>query len=213
MPKQVQGPVRSVWDVLYADDEKGLEHTSEQLDGRELAGLLRRSVPRQPAGVASLVQHQIADAARHALREEHVLDVVLRVWKTYDDVVQAARRTRENPGSSESVPITSDTMSSQHHVAVDVLIDETTVRTVDFRVDLAVKIDVALVAVSAGAIQAIRVGRATATATLAVEGTEVLTRSREIDLQRLLDQDTRQHPVEMEVRLPGLPAADSRSVP
>ncbi len=211
MPKQEVRPVQSVWDVIFVDDERGLEGASQDVGGAQLPELLRRGVSHPPGGVAPLVRRQVAGAARHALKQEQLIDAFLRVWTTYADVLQAARRTRENPGSTETVPLAKDTLRSQHQVDVEVLLDEKTLTTIQFGVDLELVVEAALIVVSAGRFEELRAGRATATGTLLVEGKAVLTKEQDLDLPWLLDQDPKSHVVEQEIRLPGQPGVDSRS--
>jgi hypothetical protein len=103
-------------------------------------------------------------------------------WRAHHDIIAAARRTLAAPGSSELVDLIEHQITASQQPSVTIDVDGRRVATVEL--DLTVEFDVAaLVAgVKGGLLVGVHSGHCDTTATLAIEGTDVLTKHARFEL-------------------------------
>jgi hypothetical protein len=126
----------------------------------------------------------VREAARVAadLLQADLIGVLVSGWREYRDIVAAARRTLAAPGSPELVSVATHEVTVDQHPSVNVLVDSR--RVADLELDLSIVCDVSalLLLISGGYLVAIRSGRCDVTVTLAIQGTEQMSRQTRLDL-------------------------------
>jgi hypothetical protein len=199
-----EATARTAWELLFGSHPaRGLSRWNGLLAARDVSTAIRSRAPWAPPGVADVVQRQIASAGRHALEHIELADVCRDGWSTYRELLAAARLTRDNPGSTETVVLASHTLPAEHEVQIDVLVNEVPLTTVHLGARLELVVHSVVAEVAHGAVVALSSGSATATGTLSIARKPVLTRKRELDLSSLLRRETELPLLEQQIRLPG----------
>jgi hypothetical protein len=107
-------------------------------------------------------------------------------WRKYATLVQAARRTAAMPGREEIVDIITHRISAVCHPSVELLVNEVRVTTVDFALMLEFEVRALTAVIRAGQVVALESGTCATTATIAVEGITVASRTAEFALPVLI---------------------------
>jgi hypothetical protein len=141
--------------------------------GRALAHL--PEMTRQAA-----VQEAAAVAA--GLLKVDLIGVLARGWSEHADIVSAARRTLAAPASTEVVSMSGHEVTLEQHPSVSVLVDGQRMATLELGLSLVFAIKALMLLISGGRLIAIRSGHCDITATLAVQGTDLLTRQAHLEL-------------------------------
>lgn len=118
-----------------------------------------------------------------------LVDLLVAGWRTHRAVRAAAERTIAAPGTEEIVDLATHRISSVHHPSVDVLVDSTTVASIDF--ELCITLDVSGVAtvVRNGRLMSLWGGRCTVKVVLSCEGEQVLERSGDVNVGGVVPLD------------------------
>jgi hypothetical protein len=108
-------------------------------------------------------------------------------WRRYATLTQAARRTAAMPGRQEIVDIVTHRIGAACHPSVELLVNEVRVTTVEFALMLEFEVKALSALIRAGHIVALESGRCATTASIAVEGVVVASRTSELDLHVMVD--------------------------
>ncbi|GHB51409.1 hypothetical protein GCM10010347_21490 [Streptomyces cirratus] len=117
------------------------------------------------------------------------LDLVALVaagWSRYRALTEAARRTRQYPGSEEVVALATHRITSAHHPSVDLLVDGAPTATVGVDLTVVFKITGLVAVVRDGLLVAVRSGQCAVEAKLAVRDIVVASRKGRLDLPATL---------------------------
>lgn len=134
-----------------------------------------------PPGLTDVARRELADATAGVM-SENLADVVAAGWKKYDALIQAARRTRDDPAAKELVSLTTHEIASSHHPSVDVYVDGRSMATVEIDLEVALTIAGVIAVVKQGRLTEIQSGSCTASGSLAVQGIDVIKKQRKFDL-------------------------------
>lgn len=115
---------------------------------------------------------EVARAASGLLSQD-LGDVLVAGWRKHDALRQAARRTREDPSSSEVVALVTHHVRLDHPLAVDVYVDTVRLATVDVVLAVVLRVEGLAAVVRDGRLTALRGGECRAEATLTVAGVPV----------------------------------------
>jgi hypothetical protein len=130
----------------------------------------------------------VRDAAIAAagLLDIDLIGLLVAGWHAHHDLIAAARRTVAAPGSSELVELIEHQITITQRPSVTIDVDGRRVATVEL--DLTVEFDVAalVASVKGGLLVGIGSGHCDTTATLAIEGTDVLTRHARFELSGVI---------------------------
>lgn len=107
-------------------------------------------------------------------------------WRKYSTLVQAARRTAAMPGREEIVDIVTHRVEVGCHPSVELLINDIRMMVVDLDLTLEFEIKALTAVLKAGRIVALDCGRCETTASVALEGIPIATRTTEFDLRLLI---------------------------
>lgn len=165
-------------DVLFADAGPdpgaalavGLDPHLDDLLPRSLGSPVRQSISRE-----------VADAAV-ALMELDLADLLASGWQKHSALRAAGRRTREAPGTQETVVLAEHRISYEAHPYVDVLLAEAHLTRVTVTLLLAADVTGLAASVVEGRLVGLSSGRALLTAALELAGAPVARRSADLRL-------------------------------
>ncbi len=137
---------------------------------------------RLSANVHDALQHEVTEATGNLLQLD-VVDLLVRAWSKHAELVAAARRTAQAPGTSEVVQLATHRVTSVHHPYIDLVVDEVRIGRIHLELNLLFILRGVLAVVAYGDLVAIRCGNCTASAALSIEGLPVASREATFDLR------------------------------
>ena len=125
---------------------------------------------------------QEASTTAAALLKVDLIGVLVRGWREHRDIVSAARRTLAGPGGTELVSISSHEVTLDQRPSINVLVDRQRVATLQLGLSIVFDVHALLLGISGGRLVGVRSGRCDITATLAVQGSDLLVRRAHLEL-------------------------------
>ncbi len=170
----------SVRDVLYGGGPE------PPLDV-DLQGALSHLSPGQDAGRAADAVRQDVSEAAMGLLEIDLADVLVAGWTRHSALRAAGRRTKHAPGTFETVQLSEHRIAYEAQPCVDVSLRGVRLARVQLTVEVTVDLTGLGGSVSDGRLTSLFSGDARVEAALAVQGTPVVHRGRQLDLRAELD--------------------------
>ncbi|MEU9305888.1 hypothetical protein [Streptomyces sp. NPDC048269] len=170
-----------------------------------VTGVLPRVRGLTPAA-GRAVERELATVVNGFL-DLDLVSLVASGWSKYRALKEAARRTRQYPGSEEIVALATHSITSAHHPSVDLLMDGAKAATVGVSLTVLFKISGLVAVVRDGLLVAVRSGQCAVEATLAVRDIVVASREGQLDLPATLRL---REPIDL---LPHQPPAPSTGPP
>jgi hypothetical protein len=175
------GSAPTALDLLFGPDADAAETLSREILspggdqnlGRALADL---SETTRKAAV------QEAATTVAALLKVDLIGVLVRGWREHWDIVSAARRTLAAPGSTELVSMSAHEVTVDQRPSVSVLVDGQPVATLQLGLSIVFDVNALLLGISGGRLVTVHSGRCEITATLAVQGADLLVRRAHLEL-------------------------------
>jgi hypothetical protein len=175
------GSAPTALDLLFGPDADAAETLSREILspggdqnlGRALADL---SETTRKAAV------QEAATTVAALLKVDLIGVLVRGWREHRDIVSAARRTLAAPGSTELVSMSAHEVTVDQRPSVSVLVDGQPVATLQLGLSIVFDVNALLLGISGGRLVTVHSGRCEITATLAVQGADLLVRRAHLEL-------------------------------
>jgi hypothetical protein len=151
-----------------------------------LAGTLRNhgthsAVVAHCPGALSLAEREVAREADKLLSLD-LFDLLIDGWKKYDALVEAARRTRDKPGTKENVELATHQIKSSLPSSVQVFINGKSAGTLKIEFTVTFKVAALRGAISDARLIAIETGTCTVTGAIAVDSNELVNRQCRFDL-------------------------------
>jgi len=175
-----EGSTPTALDLLFGPDADAAETLAGEVlpsGGQKLGGALAHlSEMNRKAAVQNA-----ADTVA-ALLKVDLTAVLARGWREHRDVVSAARRTLAAPGSTELVSMPAHEVTLDQRPSVSVLVDGKRVATLELGLSIVFDVSDLLLGISGGQLVAVHSGQADVTATLTIEGANVLTRQARLEL-------------------------------
>lgn len=168
----------TVRDLLYGDTSA--EPIRALTDSLHQSGTVSNLVARFP-GASPLVESEMARQTDDQLSLT-LLDLAVDGWKKFDELMAAARRTRDNSGARETVKLVRHKIESRHPWTVQVFVNGKSAGTVEVELTVCFDMDMVVLVVQQGRITSIESGRCAITAALAIARTEVIKRHVRFDL-------------------------------
>jgi hypothetical protein len=156
------------------------EAISRRLLSVEVGGDLGR-LNRLPDITRQAAINEVTAAAAGVL-DVSLIGVLVAGWREHHDLTAAARRTLATPGSVELVHVATHEVTMTEHPSVTILVDGARIATIELGLSLVLDITALLAGISAGRLVAVHAGRCDVTASLSIDGTEVLTRQGRLEL-------------------------------
>jgi hypothetical protein len=176
-----EGSTPTALDLLFGPDTDAAKILADKLlspdagpgIGRALAHLseMTRKAAAQQAGTTVA-----------ALLKVDLIGVLARGWREHRDIVSAARRTLAAPGSSEVVSMATHEVTLDQRPSISVLVDGQQVATFQLGLSIVFDVNALQLGISGGRIVAVHSGNCDITATLAIQGTDVLIRNAHLEL-------------------------------
>lgn len=152
-------------EILSPGGDQNLDHALARFPE-----MTRRAAAREAATTAA------------ALLKVDLVEVLMRGWRKHRDIISAARRTLAAPGSTELVIVTSHQIKLDHRPSISVLVDGQRVATLQLGLSIVFDLNAVLLGISGGRLIGVRSGRCDITATLAVQGTDLLVKRGHLEL-------------------------------
>ena len=175
-----EGGTPTALDLLFGPDTDAVEILADGIlssGSQSLAGALAQ-LPEPTRKAAA----QEAATAAAALLKVDLVSVLVRGWRQRRDIVSAARRTLAAPGSTELVSMSSHEITLDQRPSVSVLVDGRRVATLQLGLSIVFDLNGVLLGISGGRLTGVHSGRCDITATLAVQGTDLLVRRAHLEL-------------------------------
>ncbi len=134
-----------------------------------------------PAATRTTAVLEAATVAAGLLQVD-LIGVLVAGWREHRDLVSAARRTLAAPGSTELVSMITHQVTVAQHPSVSVLVDGRRVATLQLDLSVVFDVKALLAGISGGCLVALHTGGCDITVTLAVQGTDLLSRRAHFEL-------------------------------
>jgi hypothetical protein len=145
----------------------------------DLGGAIRRLA--RPALEFAVLQ---LGSAAEQLTGIELGGVLIDGWRGHRDVIAAADRTVQAPGSSETVGLTAHQVTAAYEPTIDLLIDEVLASRIPLAIGIELSVANLMASVHAGRLMAVRVGDTECAVTLGAQGFELARGSGNVDLSR-----------------------------
>ncbi len=176
-----EGGTPTALDLLFGPDADA----AETLAGEILSPGGDQNLGRALAHLSETTRKAVVQEAATtvaALLKVDLIGVLVRGWREHRDIVSAARRTLAAPGSTELVSMSAHEVTADQRPSVSVLVDGQRVATLELGLSIVFDVNALLLGISGGRLGAVHSGRCEITATLAVQGTDLLVRHAHLEL-------------------------------
>lgn len=116
------------------------------------------------------------------LLELDLTDVLVSGWQKHSQLRAVSKRTKEAPGTLETVVLAEHRISYEVHPYVDVLLGDAHLTRVKLTLLITVDVTGLAASISAGRLKGLSAGKAVVTASLNLAGAPVARRSRDVRL-------------------------------
>jgi hypothetical protein len=166
-------------DLLFGSTEKAHEALTRHVmaDGRAFA----RSLVHLPRVTREAAVREVAVAATGLLKVD-LIEVLVSGWREHRDIITAARRTLDMPGSKELVGLAPHRISTMQQPAVGILIDGKRVHTLQLGLSIFFEVTSLVAGISHGRLAGVHAGRGHVGVALTIHEIEVLTKRSHLEL-------------------------------
>ena len=177
-----EGSTPTALDLLFGPDaDAAAETLAREISSPRGGQDLGRALADLPETITTAATQE-AGTTMAALLKVDLIGVLLRGWREHRDIVSAARRTLAAPGSTELVGMSAHEVTLDQRPSVNVLVDGHQVASLQLGLSIVFDVNAVLLGISGGRLVAVRSGRCDITATLAVQGTDLLVRHTRLEL-------------------------------
>jgi hypothetical protein len=172
---------RTATELLFGPGEDAAGALAERMARAGADGNLGTDLEHLPAAARAAAVREVAGQAA-GLLDVNLADVLVAGWREHHELAAAAQRTLAVPGSTELVSLATHQISTEQRPYVTVLVDGHRVATVELGLSLALVVTALLAGISSGRLVALHTGRCDVTATLAIQGSDLVTRQAHFEL-------------------------------
>jgi hypothetical protein len=176
-----QGTTPTALDLLFGADTDAAETLAGEILSPGGDQDLGHALTHLPEMTRRAAVQEAATAAAGLLKVD-LIGVLVRGWREHGDIVAAARRTLAAPASTELVSMSAHEVTLEQRPSVSVLVDGQLVATLELGLSIVFDVNALLLLISGGRLVAVRSGRCEITATLAVQGADLLVRQAHLEL-------------------------------
>ena len=176
-----EGSTPTALDLLFGTDTDAAEALAGEILSPGGAQNLGRALAQLPEMTRKAAAQEAATTTA-ALLKVDLVGVLVRGWREHRDIVSAARRTLAAPGSTELVSMSSHEITLDQRPSISVLVDGQRVATLQLGLSITFDLNALLLGISRGKLAGVRSGRCDITATLAVQGTDLLVGRAHLEL-------------------------------
>jgi hypothetical protein len=166
--------------LLFGQEADSQEAIADRIESADPENL-DRALEGLPKATREAAVREVA-AATAGLLNVNLIDMLVAGWRKHHDLTSAARRTLAAPGSTELVQLATHQVTEAQQPYVSVLVDGHRVATLNLDLSVVFDISALLAGIRAGRLVALHSGHCDITATLALEGTDIVTRRAHLDL-------------------------------
>ena len=181
MTSAVQDRPSTTLDLLFGPDEDTPGALAHQILSAGTAGNLGRALESLPTATRQAAVHEATTAAA-GLLDVDLLGLLVAGWREHHDLTAAARRTLAVPASTELVDLATHQITTTREPSVSILVDGHRVAILQLGLSVVFDVSAMVALISAGRLVALHSGRCDITATLTIQGTDVLTRRAHLEL-------------------------------
>jgi len=176
-----EGRAPTALDLLFDPDTDAAEALAREILSPGGDQNLGHALARFPEMTRKAAAQEAATTAA-ALLKVDLAGVLVRGWRKHRDIVSAARRTLAVPGSTELVVVSSHEIKLGQRPSISVLVDGQRVATLQLGLSIVFDLNALLLGISGGRLTGVRSGRCDITATLAVQGTDLVNKRAHLEL-------------------------------
>ena len=184
MTPSPRDPPQTVLDLLFTPGADGPGMVPELLPPGA-TGDLGRALENVPATLREAAVRETSDAAK-GLLDVDLIGFLVSGWQKHREVIAAARRTVAAPGSIELVDLATHQITLTQRPAVDLLVDNHRVATVELGLSVVFDISALVAGIRGGRLVAVHSGHCEVTATLAIEDAKVISRQVHLELPGII---------------------------
>jgi hypothetical protein len=180
MTPTVQDRPSTTLDLLFGpgqDAPGALAHEILSVGG----GSLGRTLEDLPKATCEAAVREVTTQAARLL-DVDLIGPLVAGWRAHHDLAAAARHTLATPGRTELVDLATHQITTTEEPSVAILVDGHRVATLQLGLSLVFDISALGAGISAGRLVGLRSGHCDITATLTMQGTDVITRSEHLEL-------------------------------
>jgi hypothetical protein len=181
MTTAAQDGTPTALDLLFGPDIDAARTLAGELVSPRGDQDLGRALARLPEMTRKAAVQEAAATAAGLLKVD-LIGVLARGWREHADIVAAARRTLAAPASTELVSMSAHEITLEQHPSVSVLVDGQRMATLELGLSLVFDVSFLMLLISGGRLVAVRSGHCDITATLALQGTDMLARQAHLEL-------------------------------
>jgi hypothetical protein len=170
---------------LFGDAQDTAQALAQALDDKGVLGSLGGVLQRLSQAGRQAVDSEVATVA-NGLLDLDLSDLVVAGWRKQADLAAAAKRTIDNPGSSEVVELATHRITSVHRPSVELLINDIHVATVNFELRIEFVVRALAVTVRNGHVVSLHSGTCDVTAALSAEDVQLARRQAHVELPLLI---------------------------
>ncbi len=154
-------------------------HHLEALESGAKMSALKERIARDAGGVGwpvsfSEIVNKIGDVL-----DIRMTDILVAAWRKYREIRKYSDSAAYPPGETFLVPLAEHTVRSVHHPGIEILVDEHPVATVELEIEIALRLEGAILRISDGRIKGITTGSCTGKGIIKCEGFTLLERKSE----------------------------------
>ena len=180
-----QDPPQTVLDLLFPPGEDGSGAVVSGLLSSGATENLGRALENVPDALHEAAIRETINTAK-GLLDVDLIGFLVSGWQKHREVIAAARRTMAAPGSIELVDLATHQITLTQRPAVDLLVDNHRVATVELGLSVVFDISALVAGIRGGRLVAVHSGRCDVTATLAIQDTEVISRQVHVELPGII---------------------------
>jgi hypothetical protein len=174
-----EGITPTALDLLFGPDTDAARILANEIQSPQGLG---RGLAQFSEVTKKAAAQQAANTVAAALQKVDLIDVLVRGWREHRKIVSAARRTLAEPGTRELVSMATHEVTLDQRPSISVLVDGQQVASLQLSLSIVFEVHALLLGISDGRLVAVHTGNCDITATLAIQGNEVLTRSGHLPL-------------------------------
>jgi hypothetical protein len=167
--------------LLFDSDEETPQALARRTLSEFADGSLAHAVENLPKAIRQSAVREIANKAADLL-DIDLVGLLVTGWRKQHDLTAAARRTMAAPGSVELVDLAAHQITTTQRPAVAIFVNGHRVATLQLGLSVVFDVSALVAGISTGRLVALHSGRCNITATLAIQGTNVVTRHAELEL-------------------------------
>jgi hypothetical protein len=175
------GGTLTALDLLFSPGADPAEALAREILSPGGGPNLGRALGHLPEPARTAAAREAATTAASLLQAD-VVGVLVRGWREHRDIVSAARRTLAAPARTELVSVSAHEVMLDHRPSVSILVDGHLAATVHLGLSIVFDVNALLLLIRGGRLSAVRSGRCDVTATLAVQGDDLLVGRAHLEL-------------------------------